>query len=127
MDESVADKKDIQELKKPAPAGSAATRAITRQERKQPAKLETPEPKIGWKAYKSYLKNSLRRPAEGECVKSKGIVEVTFHIDEDGVPYDFVIGKSLCPDSDAEAIRLVKEGSVWTCKSFRRMTIEVKF
>lgn len=121
------DKKTMQEQKKPVSAAPATTRAIMGQEKKTVARLETPEPKIGWKAYRKYLKNSLRRPSEGDCVKSKGTVEVTFHIDENGVPYDFVIGKSLCSDADAEAIRLVKEGCLWTNKSFKRMTVDVKF
>ena len=106
--------------------GTGLSQSATGQQKKPAAKLETPEPKIGWKDYRKYLKDSLRRPS-GDCAKSKGTVEVTFHIDENGIPYDYVIGKSLCPDADAEAIRLVKEGCLWTCKSFRRMTVEVKF
>ncbi len=117
------EKEAAQELKQTA---TGLERAATGQEKKTVTRLETPEPKIGWKAYKKYLKESLRRP-DGDCSKLKGTVEVTFHVDENGNPYDFVIGKSLCPDADAEAMRLVKEGGLWTCKSFKRMTVEVKF
>ncbi|MDR2915517.1 MAG: hypothetical protein LBV74_11900 [Tannerella sp.] len=123
LENQTTEKKKAQELKQPA---TGLARAATGQEKKTATRLETPEPKIGWKAYKKYLKDSLRRP-DGDCSKSKGTVEVTFHIDENGNPYDFVIGKSLCPDADTEAIRLVKEGGLWTCKSFKRMTVEVKF
>ena len=115
------------EIRTPASSGSGLSQSATGQQKKTATRLETPEPKIGWKDYKKYLKDSLRRPTGGDCAKSKGTVEVTFHIDEGGHPYDFVIGKSLCPDADAEAIRLVKDGSLWTCKSFKRMTVEVKF
>ena len=108
-------------------SGYGTVRAATEKERAKAARLETPVPKNGWKAYKKYLKDSLRRPSDDECSKSKGIVEVTFHIDKEGVPYDFVIGKSLCPSADAEAIRLVKEGGVWTCESYKRMKVEVTF
>ena len=116
-----------EQLKKPVSPGTGLTQAATGQEKKKPARLETPEPKTGWRAYRKYLVDSLRRPSSGDCAKSKGTVEVTFHIDKDGKPYDFVIGKSLCPDADAEAIRLVKEGGLWTCESYMRMTVSVKF
>ena len=116
-----------QELRSPVSSSSDLTRAATSQESKKATRLETPEPKIGWRSYRKYLKDSLRPPSDGDCAKLKGVVEVTFHIDKEGRPYDFVIGKSLCSDADAEAIRLVKEGSLWTCESFRRMTVEVKF
>lgn len=119
--------KNVQEQKRPASVDPATTHAIMGQKEKKVAKLKVPEPQMGWKAYRKYLKESLRRPSEGDCVKSKGTVEVTFHVDENGTPYDFVIGKSLCPDADTEAIRLVKEGGLWTNKSFKRMTVEVKF
>ena len=116
-----------EQLKKPVSSGTGLAQTATGQEKKKPTRLETPEPKTGWRAYRKYLVDSLRRPSSGDCAKSKGTVEVTFHIDKDGKPYDFVIGKSLCPDADAEAIRLVKEGGLWTCESYMRMTVSVKF
>ncbi|MDR1096762.1 MAG: hypothetical protein LBL57_01370 [Tannerella sp.] len=107
--------------------GYGTVKSATEREKRKPVRLETPEPKTGWKAYRKYLKEALRRPSDEECSGAKGTVEVTFHIDREGVPYDFVIGKSVCPSADTEAIRLVKEGSLWTCESYRRMKVEVKF
>ena len=88
---------------------------------------EVSEPVIGWKAYQKYLKKSIRRPADGDCARLKGTVEVEFLIDEKCRPYDFVIIKSLCQDADSEAIRLINEGCSWTYKSSKRVTVSVKF
>ena len=88
----------------------------------------TPEPMIGWENYEKYLTDSLRASAIGDCAKLKGAVEVTFDIDENGFPLDFVISKSLCRDADAEAIRLIKDGSLWTNKGgYKSMKVVVKF
>jgi hypothetical protein len=85
-----------------------------------------PEPVIGKKAYKNYLKKSLVRPIDEECGKAKGKVELSFYIDESGRPTKINIKKSLCQSANAEAIRLVKEGPEWT-KGDKEITIEVKF
>lgn len=127
QNEKASGQGDVKALNDAVVSGYGTVRSATEKERARVARLETPEPKIGWKAYRKYLKDSLRRPSDDECSKSKGTVEVTFHIDKEGVPYDFVIGKSLCPSADAEATRLVKEGSLWTCESYKRMKVEVKF
>ena len=89
------------------------------------AKEINPEPMIGWKAYKKYLTDSLRVPSVGECAKLNGTVVVTFNIDENGHPLNFAISIPLCPDADAEAIRLIKEGCLWKNKG--SMKIKVKF
>ncbi|MDR3262476.1 MAG: hypothetical protein LBT78_11690 [Tannerella sp.] len=86
-----------------------------------------PEPEIGIKAYKKYLKEALIRPSEGECAKTKGCVEVEFKIDADGKPYGFVVKRSLCEAADREAIRLIEQGSRWTGDRTQTVTLEVKF
>lgn len=129
--EKLAVKKDAKELNalksREQSSGTALSRSVTGQHKKNTARLETPEPEIGWRAYKKYLKEALRRPSEGACAGAKGTVEVTFHIDKNGKPYDYVIAKTVCPEADAEAIRLIREGGLWTFKSDKRMTVEVKF
>lgn len=86
----------------------------------------SPEPVIGKKEYKKYLENHLIRPTDNECTGVKGKVIITFLINENGRPYDFIIKKSLCPSADKEAIRLIKEGPDWTHGSIRA-TVTVKF
>lgn len=86
----------------------------------------SPEPVIGKKEYKKYLENHLIRPTDSECTNVRGKVIITFLINENGRPYDFIIKKSLCPSADKEAIRLIKEGPDWTHGSIR-VTVTVKF
>ena len=121
------EKEKPQELIIPASLDKVLSQSDISQTNKKVAKLETPEPEVGWKNYKKYLKDSLHHPSDVDCAKLKGIVVVTFNVDEDGKPYDFIISKSLCPDADAEAIRLIKDGCLWTCKSVKRMAVDIKF
>jgi outer membrane biosynthesis protein TonB len=86
-----------------------------------------PEPEIGIKAYKKYLKEALIRPSEGECAKIKGTVEVEFKINADSKPYGFAVKRSLCEAADREAIRLIEQGSRWTGDRSQTVTLEVKF
>jgi hypothetical protein len=86
----------------------------------------TPEPVIGNKAYENYLKKSLIHPSDGECSKVKGKVELSFYINESGRPTRIRVKKSLCQSADAEAIRLVNEGPVWTTGD-KEITLDVKF
>lgn len=85
-----------------------------------------PQPLIGLKAYKRYLKENLRRPTEGECQGVKGKVIIRFHVDSQGKPQELFVKKSLCPAADEEAMRLINEGSGWTAGN-EIVTVTVKF
>lgn len=71
-------------------------------------------PIIGEKNYKEYLKKNIRYPKDGECSKIKGSVIVEFNLTKTGSPINIRVVKSLCPELDQEAIRLVRTGSNWT-------------
>ncbi|GHU80774.1 hypothetical protein FACS1894145_7480 [Bacteroidia bacterium] len=73
-----------------------------------------PQPAVGVKAYNEYLKANLVRSTDEECKNATGAVTLSFIIDKNGHPYDIRVVKSLCPQADREAMRLVKEGPVWT-------------
>ncbi|MDR2361225.1 MAG: carboxypeptidase-like regulatory domain-containing protein [Prevotellaceae bacterium] len=75
---------------------------------------ETAVPLIGKKAYRNYLRQSIRQPSDSLCIKAKGKVELLFYIDVQGNPFNIEIITSLCPSCDEEAIRLIKEGGKWT-------------
>ncbi len=75
---------------------------------------QMPVPVIGEKAYKEYINNNLVKPTDDICREVKGNVTLTFHVNEQGKPYDITIQKSLCSTADQEAIRLIKEGPDWT-------------
>lgn len=69
-----------------------------------------PYPVDGIEKYQRYLATNLRRPS---LPMKEGVVRVNFTVDHDGALKDFVIVKSLCGECDAEAIRLIREGSKW--------------
>lgn len=70
-----------------------------------------PFPEMGMPAYKEYLASSIRRHDQSKS--HSGTVELTFLVQADGHIQDFVVMKSLCPQCDREAMRLVEEGPPW--------------
>ncbi|MDR0866433.1 MAG: energy transducer TonB [Candidatus Symbiothrix sp.] len=86
----------------------------------------TPKPVAGSKEYEQYLKNNLVVPADENGKAVKGKVVLTFQVDESGRPYGISVAKSLNPDADAEAIRLIKNGPEWTAGD-KEVKLEVKF
>ncbi|WP_291527995.1 energy transducer TonB [Bacteroides sp. UBA939] len=85
-----------------------------------------PEPVIGMKQYRRYLKKNLVRPADEACAKVKGMVVLTFFVNNEGRPFNIRVKKSLCESLDQEAIRLIREGPEWTSGS-RPVEIAVEF
>lgn len=111
---------------------------------KEPAKLNTPgggggqlamtstasgkpEPKIGMRAYKKYLKDAMVRSKDGSCAKKKGDVIVEFKIDKAGRPQGITLRKKLCEELDKEAIRLIENGPDWVGDTTKSVILEVKF
>jgi protein TonB len=84
-------------------------------------KTKTPQPIIGKKAYKNYLKTNLVRTND-----TQGKVIVTFSVDASYRPTNIRITKSLSPACDKEAIRLIKSGCNWTA-SDKEAVVEVSF
>lgn len=74
----------------------------------------TPQPTIGKKAFRKYLKESLVHPSDKDCARAKGKVILTFRVDKEGRPQDITVKKGLCASADEEAIRLIEEGPGWT-------------
>jgi len=72
------------------------------------------QPTVGWAEFQNYLSRNLRPPA-GQAIARKGSVTISFLVNrENGRPYDFKVERSLHPDYDAEAIRVLKDGPTWT-------------
>lgn len=94
--------------------------------KKKDVEAGTPEPVIGMRKYKKYLKENLIRPTDKSCADVKGKVVVTFLIDAKGRPYQIEVKESLCDSCDKEAIRLVKEGPDWTIGN-QSVEVTVKF
>jgi TonB family protein len=91
--------------------------------------LEEPEPADGWNNYDMYLANNLKTPESFKSKQRSGTVELTFDVDNNGVPYNIAVKKSLCDSCDKEAIRLVKEGPRWKRKLKKggKATVTVSF
>lgn len=85
-----------------------------------------PEPVVGMKKYKKYLKEKLIQPKDEACAAEKGKVVLTFLVDRKGRPFNIRVKQSLCESSDKEAIRLVQEGPDWTYGN-QVVEITVKF
>lgn len=72
------------------------------------------QPVDGWAAFESYLAKNLRRPS-GKSAGLNGKVTVSFLINrETGKPYDVKVERSLHPEYDTEAIRVLKDGPAWS-------------
>ena len=90
--------------------------------------LEEPEPADGWNNYDMYLANNLKIPESFKSKQRTGTVELTFNVDNNGVPYNIVVKKSLCESCDKEAVRLIKEGPKWKRKQKKgKATVTVSF
>jgi outer membrane biosynthesis protein TonB len=85
-----------------------------------------PQPVIGKKAYEKYLKENIVKPQSEVCKEKKGKVKLKFSINQKGRPVNIRVEKSLCPEADDEAIRLINKGSDWTVGD-KDVEIEVKF
>lgn len=70
--------------------------------------IEEAHPVSGWDNFKKYLEGNTGAP-DGKT----GVVRVRFTVNADNSFSDFKVTKSLSPEADAEAIRLIKEGPGW--------------
>lgn len=81
-------------------------------------------PKDGMPAYKNYLRSNLKK-SEG---MPSGNVVLSFEFDKNGYPRKVLIDKSLCTACDAEAIRLLLNGTTWEASDKKeRVQLTVPF
>ena len=99
----------------------AGARSLT-----EPTQRVQPEPLIGHKEYKKYLKENLIRPQDDDCKNVKGKVVMQISVDKDGTPVNIIVTKGLCRSLDKEAVRLVKQGPKWKYGTLRT-NVEVQF
>ena len=67
----------------------------------------------GIEKFYRYLVKNQKYPAEARKTDLKGKVFITFVIERDGMLTDIKIVKSLSAETDAEAIRLIKDSPKW--------------
>jgi TonB family protein len=92
-------------------------------------KSEEPEPADGWTNYDTYMANNLNIPDDLKREQTKGQVELSFRVDQNGEPVDIKVEKSLCQKCDQEAIRLIRQGPKWKKKNkkTKRVTVAIPF
>jgi hypothetical protein len=90
-----------------------------------------PEPEDGWDNYYSYLDNNTNAPDEALRAKENATglsVDVSFEVNKYGEPVDIKVERSLCPQCNAEAIRLIQQGPKWKRKAKKgRTTVTISF
>ena len=67
----------------------------------------------GQNALSQYMNDNLQYPDAAEKKGVEGKVYVLFNVEKDGTITDVKIGKSVDPDLDQEAVRLVKNMPKW--------------
>lgn len=87
---------------------------------------EDAEPAGGWIEYNNYLSSNLRFPEDARQKNIHGEVEITVKLTNNGDVSQIKVDKPLCPDCDAEAIRLVKEGPKWDVKNTKKKKVKIK-
>lgn len=91
-----------------------------------------PEPEDGWDNYYSYLDNNTNAPDEAALRTKENAagltVDISFEVNKYGEPVDIKIERSLCPQCNDEAIRLIKQGPRWKRKAKKgRTTVTISF
>ncbi|GAB3836547.1 energy transducer TonB [Hymenobacter jeollabukensis] len=71
-------------------------------------------PVDGVEAYGNYIGDRLNYPTAALQAGVQGTVEVTFVVEKTGATSNWEVTKSLSPECDAEALRLIKAGPRWT-------------
>jgi outer membrane biosynthesis protein TonB len=77
---------------------------------------QTAEPVTGWSAFAKYIASNMQRPT-GASAGMHGTVPMTFVVSPDGSISDVRVEKSLHPDYDKEAVRLLQGGPKWKAKN----------
>ncbi|UYZ58962.1 energy transducer TonB [Hymenobacter latericus] len=119
-----------------------ATTALAQQKLKYPKASPTDiydaaekpaEPLGGAEAYGRYLGDKLTYPTAALQAGVQGTTEVTFVVEKTGYTSGWQVTKSLSPECDAEALRLIKAGPRWKPAQHRggvvrqRVTVPITF
>ncbi len=106
---------------------AAGVAAEDRSERKKSVAYAAAEPVTGWTNFETYITQN-RKITHPENTAANG-VQLSFSINRKGRPVNIKIERSLSPDADAEAIRLLKNGPAWKYTSGQKdkAAIVIKF
>ena len=86
-----------------------------------------PEFPGGDKALEAYIAKSMQYPEAAKAKKIQGKVFVTFIINSQGKVTNPTIARSIDPDLDAEALRIVRQMPTWTPGKEKGLPVSVSF
>ena len=72
----------------------------------------------GWESFQEYVYKKLGKPLDtlnNEEIANS--VQIEFSIDENGLPYNFTVLKSLNDETASKVIEIIKEGPRWIATS----------
>lgn len=94
---------------------------------KKPAKMQMPTFPGGQKAMMQYLAENVKYPASARQKKITGRVIIQFVVEKDGSITEAKVMKSVAPELDAEALRIVNSMPKWTPAMQDGKAVRVKF
>jgi TonB family protein len=96
--------------------------------RKAVITFEEAVPEKGSKYFDDYVAQNLQLPEEELKKNISGEVKLSFDVNESGEAVNIAVVKSLCPECDKEAIRLLQQGPKWVKKkNEKKGTVSIKF
>ena len=88
---------------------------------------QMPEFPGGMKELLKFLQDNLKYPESAMKNNVQGRVIVQFVVEKDGTPTEFKVARSVDPDLDAEALRVMKTMSKWKPGMQRGEVVRVKY
>lgn len=88
---------------------------------------QMPEFPGGMKELMTYLKDNIKYPKAAQDKKVQGRVIVQFVVEKDGTPTEFNVLRSVYPDLDAEALRVLGEMPKWKPGMQKGQVVRVKY
>jgi hypothetical protein len=107
----------VQETDKKTPSDVSITSYATRKQAKRNLS-DSAYPYGGWKLFQEYVyKKSGKILDTSSENKITGNVQIEFSIDENGVPYNFTVLKTLDDETASKVIEIIREGPQWIVTS----------
>ncbi len=82
--------------------------------------IKNAEPVKGWNDFNQYVNTHLKAAPILDSTAVKGVVILSFNVNDSGKAVGLKIKRSLSPASDAEALRIIEDGPLWKQKNKRK-------
>jgi TonB family protein len=91
------------------------------------SRMQMPEFEGGVQAFSQYLGSNIRYPALARKNGIEGRVILSFSVEKDGGITDITVVRSLSPDLDEEALRVLKKSPNWRPGTWFGIPVKVKY